>query len=271
MNRLRAKFTQLHAKGAKALIPYITPEFPFKGMTLPLLEELEQAGADFVEIGIPFSDPLADGETIQHSSDVALKNGVTIQKILDVVSQFRKRSQLPLVLMGYINPILHRKVDRFLSDCGTSGVDGAIIPDLPPEEASEFKGACDRFGISAVFLIAPTTPDERIRRIDNLSTDFSYCVSITGVTGERAQLGRDDSLGQFLRRVRSNAKKPFVVGFGISKSEHVRMVWEHADGAVVGSALINVLAQASSQGEALKAAREFLLTLRPSGGAGAHE
>jgi len=271
MNRIRKKFNELHATGGKALIPYITPEFPLKGMTLPLLEELEQAGADLIEIGIPFSDPLADGETIQRSSDVALHNGVTIGTILDVVSQFRTRSQLPLVLMGYINPILRRGVDRFLSDCRTSGVDGVIIPDLPPEEASHFKSACGETGISAIFLVAPTTPDERIRRIDNLSTDFSYCVSITGVTGERAQLGEGDSLGQFLKRVRSNAQKPFVVGFGISKSEHVKRVWEHADGAVVGSALINVLARASSQREALKAAREFLLSLRPFEGTVAHE
>jgi tryptophan synthase alpha chain len=271
MNRIRAKFSDLHARGGKALIPYITPEFPFEGMTLPLLEELERAGADLIEVGIPFSDPLADGETIQHSSDVALKNGATIRRILDCVSRFRKGSQLPLVLMGYINPILHWGVDRFLTDCRTSGVDGVIVPDLPPEEASEFKNNCDGSGISAVFLVAPTTPDERIRRIDELSTDFSYCVSVTGVTGERAQLGADDSLRSFLRRVRNNAKKPFVVGFGISKPEHVTRVWEFADGAVVGSALINVLGKASSQREALKAARDFLLSLRPSEGTPVHE
>jgi tryptophan synthase alpha chain len=266
MNRIRATFERLHRAGGKALIPYVTPEFPFEGMTLPLLEELEGSGADLIEVGIPFSDPLADGATIQHSSEVALKNGATISKIFDATSRFRSRSQLPVLLMGYINPILHFGVDRFLSDCRRSGVDGVIVPDLPPEEASAFKTGCERNDISVVFLIAPTTPDERIHRIDQLSTDFSYCVSVTGVTGERAQLGADDSLSRFLKRVRSHSTKPFVVGFGISNSEQVKRVWAHADGAVVGSALINVLAKVDSRQDALKAARKFLLSLRPSEG-----
>jgi tryptophan synthase alpha chain len=266
MNRIRTTFEKLRTAGRKALIPYITPEFPFEGITLPLLQQLEGGGADLIEVGIPFSDPLADGATIQHSSEVALKNGATIRKSLDATNRFREASQVPLVLMGYVNPILHWGVDRFLSDCRRSGVDGIIVPDLPPEEASEFKTACERSDISAVFLIAPTTPDERIRRIDDLSTDFSYCVSVTGVTGERAQLGTDDSLSRFLKRVRSLTTKPFVVGFGISNSEQVKRVWAHADGAVVGSALINVLAKAESRQDALEAARHFLLSLRPSEG-----
>jgi tryptophan synthase alpha chain len=149
MNRLRAKFNELHAKGAKALIPYITPEFPFNGMALPLLEELEQAGADFVEIGIPFSDPLAEGETIQHSSDVALKNGVTIQKILDVASQFRKCSQLPLAWTGYIIPILRWSVDRFLSELRDLGSRRRHHSRSASWEASEFKGAQFRSSVGS--------------------------------------------------------------------------------------------------------------------------
>lgn len=263
MNRIRTTFDQLKASHKKALIPYITPEFPFKGITLPLLRELEVGGADLIEIGIPFSDPLADGETIQHSSEIALKNGVSISHILKAVEEFRKKSELPLLLMGYMNPVLHFGSEKFLAACKASGVDGVIIPDLPPEEASAFKKASNDQNISNVFLIAPTTPVERIRHIDELSTDFSYCVSVTGVTGARTQLGANGAFDQFLERVRANTKKAFVVGFGISRPEHVQRVWQHADGAVVGSALINLLGKATSEQEALVSSKQFLRSLRP--------
>lgn len=262
MNRIRQKFDELRRTGGKALIPYVTPEFPFKGMTGRLLHSLETAGADLVEVGIPFSDPLADGETIQHSSEVALRNGVTIEVILDVVQQFRRTSQLPVLLMGYINPIVRFGYDRFFESCRSAGVDGLIVPDLPPEESAGLTAASRRFGISNVFLIAPTTADARIREIDERSTDFSYCVSITGVTGARTHLGSDAALDGFLGRVRKNTKKPFVVGFGISRAEHVQRVWKHADGAVVGSSLINVLGGAASEEDALRSAADFLRSLR---------
>jgi tryptophan synthase alpha chain len=264
MNRIRKKLSELKERGKKALIPYITPEFPFKGTTLPLLRELDRSGADMIEVGIPFSDPLADGETIQHSSEVALKNGVSIPFILDVVREFRKSSDLPILLMGYINPILHFGTKRFLTASENAGVDGLIIPDLPPEEATELKVASETHGISNVFLIAPTTPRVRIRLIDDLSTDFSYCVSVTGVTGARTELGNDGSLDQFLERVRKNTRKAFVVGFGISRPEHVRYVWRYADGAVVGSALIRILESSTSLEDALTKSKNFLLSLRPS-------
>lgn len=264
MNRISQKFKALKSKGKKALIPYITPEFPFKGITVPLLHALEKSGADLIEIGIPFSDPLADGETIQHSSDVAIKNGVSIPTILNSVKEFRKMSELPVLLMGYMNPMLHFGVEQFLKASHDAGVDGIIVPDLPPEEASEFKKASDLHGVSNVFLIAPTTADDRMRKIDELSTDFSYCVSVTGVTGARTQLGSNVSFDVFLQRVGKNVKKPFVVGFGISKAEQVSHVWQFADGAVVGSALINVLGKARSQQETLDSAKHLLTSLRPS-------
>lgn len=262
MNRIRKTFDSLRQSGGKALIPYITPEYPFKGMTTLLLQALEDAGADLVEVGIPFSDPLADGETIQRSSEVAIKNGATIETILKSVSEFRRGSQLPIVLMGYINPILRLRYDNFLAAGRAAGVDGVIIPDLPPEESSDFVVASERCGISNIFLVAPTSSDDRIREIDELSTDFSYCVSITGVTGSRAQLGGSGDLDTFLARVRENTTKPFVVGFGISRPEHVQHVWKYADGAVVGSSLINVMGNARSQNDVLNDASLFLRSLR---------
>ncbi len=271
MTRIGRKFESLKKEGRKALIPYITPEFPSKGITLDLLHALQDAGADLVEVGIPFSDPLADGETIQHSSELALRNGVTIAGILKVVAGFRGKSDLPLLLMGYLNPIVHFGVSKFLDACKASGVDGLIIPDMPPEESGEVVRGSRRVDISNVFLIAPTTPDSRIREIDALSTDFSYCVSVTGVTGARTQLGGDGGLDEFLLRVRQNTTKPFVVGFGISRSEHVQRVWKHADGAVVGSSLINALRSAGSREEALRSAQEFIRSLRSSKAGPHHE
>ena len=264
MNRIRNKFEALRGIGKKALIPYITPEFPMTGITVPLLGALEEAGADMIEIGIPFSDPLADGETIQHSSELALRNGASIGVILQAVREFRKGSELPLLLMGYMNPILRFGAEKFLIACHDAGVDGVIIPDLPPEEATQFKEWSGRHHVSNVFLIAPTTPAPRIRQIDDLSTDFSYCVSITGVTGARTRLGDEGAFAQFMQTVCANVKKAFVVGFGISKPEHVANVWRYADGAVVGSALVKVLGSCRSPGEATAAAKQFLLSLRPS-------
>ena len=262
--RIHSKVESLRKSGRKALIPYITPDYPFKGITADLLCAMEGAGADLIEVGIPFSDPLADGETIQRSSEFALAQGANIRTILQSVQDFRKSSSLPILLMGYVNPILHFGIMRFCEACQTAGVDGLIVPDLPPEESAEVVSKSAQHGLSNVFLIAPTTPESRIRDIDELSTDFSYCVSVTGVTGARTQLGGDGMLDEFLLRVKRNTKKPFVVGFGISKPEHVQRVWRHADGAVVGSSLINVLANAPSARASLQAAADFLRSLRPS-------
>jgi tryptophan synthase alpha chain len=263
-NRIRQKFDTLKGAGRKALIPYITPEYPFKGITVKLLEALGQAGADLIEVGIPFSDPLADGETIQRSSEIALTNGASIPVILQAISKFRTVSSLPVLLMGYVNPIIHYGPEKFFQACRLAGVDGLIVPDMPPEEASEITAISRINGISNVFLVAPTTPDSRIREIDALSTDFSYCVSVTGVTGARTRLGGDSELDEFLMRVKKNTKKPFVVGFGISKPEQVQRVCKYSDGAVVGSSLINILTAASSEEGALRSAADFFRSLRSS-------
>jgi tryptophan synthase alpha chain len=258
MNRIQQTFQQLKKSGRKALIPYITPEFPLRGTTVPLLRALEKSGAAMIEIGIPFSDPLADGKTIQRSSEIALRHGATLPTILSAVREFRNESELPLLLMGYINPVLQYGVERFVTDCRNAGVDGLIIPDLPPEEAESLRGHCAQAGVSNVFLIAPTTPDERIRWISELSTDFSYCVSVTGVTGARASLGLNGSLDDFLTRVQMHSTKPFVVGFGVAQPEHVQRVWQWADGAVVGSSLLEAIQAAQSVEAAVQQASAFL-------------
>lgn len=264
MNRVVETFRRLRSSGTKALIPYITPEFPSAGITVPLLRTLEEAGADMIELGIPFSDPLADGRTIQRSSERALRNGVTPVRVLEFVREFRSRSTIPVILMGYVNPLLQFGIDPFFRECREAGADALIVPDLPPEEALDVKEIADRNGIGITFLIAPTSSDERIRVIDRLSTDFTYCVSLTGVTGARAELGLNGSLDGFLHRVKKNTQKPFVVGFGISGASQVERIWKYADGAVVGSALLDQLEKGGNRDEMLRNARNFLKSLRPS-------
>ncbi len=258
MNRLTQKFQQLKKENTKAILPYITPEFPIAGTTVPLILALEKAGASIIEVGIPFSDPLADGPTIQQSSHTAIQNGATISLVLQRVKEARLHTQIPIVLMGYINPVLHYGIEKFLVDASASGVDGLIIPDLLPEESTEYRMLAAKYNISVVFLLAPTSSDKRIHHVDSLSTDFTYCVSVTGVTGSRNTF---DSLDDFLRRVRRNSTKPFVVGFGISTHDHVQQVWKHADGAVVGSALIQKIAHEKNSDAVAEVAGKFLSTL----------
>jgi tryptophan synthase alpha chain len=242
------------------IIPYITPEFPVPGTTVPLVLALDTLGAAMVEIGIPFSDPLADGPTIQHASEIALRNGVTIPKVLELVREIRKSSQIPVILMGYINPILQYGIDRFFSDGKKAGIDGVIIPDLPPEESSEVQSACRQYGIGITYLIAPTSTEERIRFIDSQSTDFSYCVSVTGVTGARS--GLPEGLNEFLTNVKTNTTKPFVVGFGIKNKEHVKQIAHYADGIVVGSALIDTIGKGTDVTTAVRLGEEFFRSLQ---------
>lgn len=260
MNRISRTFQQLGSLNKKAMIPYITPEFPVKGTTVPLILALESAGASLIEVGIPFSDPLADGPTIQHSSDVAINNGVTVSKVFQLVKEARKKTEIPLILMGYVNSLLHYGMERFLSDAKNAGVDGLIIPDLLPDESDEYRMLSKKYDISNVFLIAPTTPDERIRFIDNVTTDFTYCVSVTGVTGARNSF--DAGINQFLTRVKNNTKKPFVVGFGIKNKEHVAEITRHADGVVIGSALLQSMEGKTSIEDAVASAQQFLSSLQ---------
>ena len=261
MNRLRAAFQRLQSQNKKAFVPYITPEFPVSGTTVPLIVGLEKAGASFIEVGIPFSDPIADGPTIQHSSLVALRNGVTVSKILEAVSAARRLTDLPIVLMGYMNPILRYGIEEFLRDAQDAGVDGVIVPDLLPDEGGDWRTMSQQHAISDIFLVAPTTPDKRIRYIDSLASDFTYCVSVTGVTGARTSLGESTSLDKFLRRVKNNTTKPFVVGFGISNREQAQAVCRYADGVVVGSALLQSIENERSVHGTVREAGKFFSSL----------
>ncbi len=248
-------------KKEKLLIPYITPEFPIQGTTLPILESLVDAGSDIIEIGIPFSDPIADGPTIQHSSHIALKNGANIKKIFAIVYEFRKKFTTPIILMGYFNSIFNHRIERFVLEAIESGVDGLIVPDLPIEEADELIEVSQKYGLSNIFLVAPTSNEERIKLISNKSTHFTYCVSITGVTGEREDFGGVE-FENFMERVKKNSSKPFVVGFGISKREHVLKAWEWANGAVVGSALIKKFFNITDISKCAEIARKFIKELK---------
>ncbi len=236
MSRLAALF----ATGERPIMSlFLTAGYPTLDSTVGLALRLQQAGADLLEIGMPFSDPLADGPTIQQASDVAIANGVTIPHILDMVRGIRAQSGIPLVLMGYINPILNYGFDRFFREAAEAGADGIILPDVPPEEGHAVRQACAAAGLDFILLVAPNTSDERMRRIDSESTGFVYCVSVTGVTGARDGATLRQSVDAFKDRVRANiTKNPVLVGFGIRSHEDAIQVSRGLDGYIVGSALI---------------------------------
>ncbi len=261
MTRIAKAFEKTRAEGRPALIPFLTGGFPTLESTVPLILAAEAAGADLLEIGLPFSDPLADGPAIQLSSQRAIENGATLKWILEQVREVRKTSQLPLILMGYLNPMLRYGLDRFVHDAVQAGVDGMIVPDMLPEESADVVAASREHGLSNVFLMAPTTSEERIRKIDALSTEITYAVALTGVTGARGDLPAD--IEDYLARVRKNTEKPFVVGFGISAPEHVARLKGKTDGCVIGSAIVKQL-DGTSGDEATRRLTEFLTSLRSS-------
>ena len=204
----------------------------------------EKAGAAMVELGMPFSDPLADGPLIQESSQKAIKNGVTINWILETVSNIRRQSDIPIALMGYINPILKFGLTHFMESCSQAGVDGLIIPDLPSDEADDYVKSSKTNGISPILLVAPNTSEKRIQDISKLAGDLIYCVAILGITGSRGSFG--DKLKTYLNRVEKNSDCPFVVGFGIKEREDVIGINKIAHGAVVGSAIIQAIANSDN-------------------------
>lgn len=242
MSRIAATFARLKDEGRTALMPYLMIGFPERDSVLELAPALEAAGADLFELGVPFSDPLADGVTIQRASEQALANGVQLAFCLETITTLRTRGLVaPIVLMGYFNPFLHYGLERLAADAARAGVDGFIIPDLPPEEADECQRICQAAGLDIIFFVAPTTPDQRIAEIAARGSGFLYCVSLTGVTGARSELW--SGLPAFLARVRQATTLPLVVGFGISNAEHVQQIRPHAEGVIVASALITVLEQ----------------------------
>ena len=210
----------------------------------------EESGAAMVELGMPFSDPLADGPIIQESSQKAIENGVTLQWILDTVAEIRQQSEIPLAIMGYINPILKYGLKEFMSNCREVGIDGLIIPDLPPEEAEEYIAGARENGISPILFVAPNTTAKRIREISKLAGTLIYCVAILGITG--GMPADKEALQKYLQRVEANSKCPFVVGFGIKEREDVVEINKMAHGAVVGSAIIQDIQRNANPVETVK-------------------
>jgi tryptophan synthase alpha chain len=236
VTRIETKFTQLKAEGRKAFIPYITTGDPKMETTLELVLALEKAGVDVIELGVPFSDPIADGPVIQRATERALHNGVTLRKVLDLGKLIRQKSEIPMVLFSYYNPLLNYGLEELAKDAVAAGFDGVLASDLTLEESEVFVRIMRASGLNTIFLVAPTSSRERMKAIAEASNGFLYAVSRTGVTGERQELA--DDLRDFLRTLRSFTKSPIAVGFGISRPEHVQAVWQEADGAIVGSSIV---------------------------------
>ena len=239
MNRIDKLFKELRKGRKKAFIVYITAGYPTLRATERLISELEKSGVDLIELGIPFSDPLADGPTIQRSSEAAISKGANIKSILRIVRSARKHVKLPLVFMTYYNLVAHYGMKRFVRESKTAGADGIIIPDLPPEEARELIDVSKKEGFATIFLAAPTSTKERLKNIAFKSRGFIYYVSLTGVTGARKNLPQD--ILSNVRRLKKITKKPVCVGFGVSNPGQARKIAHASDGVIVGSAVIKVI------------------------------
>ena len=233
MNRIR----NLFKKDKDKLIVFLTAGYPEINSTEKLVLTAVESGADMIEIGIPFSDPQADGPIIQKASEKALSNGITLDIIFQQVNSIRKKTNIPISLMGYYNPILKRGIDRFLADCVVNEIDGIILPDLPYDEGKEFCNKAKELGISPILLVAPNTSNKRIVEISNLSNDLIYAVSMLGITGN--DLGSKKELIKYLNRVRANSSCTFIVGFGIKSNDDVKWFNKYSNGAVDGSHILN--------------------------------
>ncbi|HTY00079.1 MAG TPA: tryptophan synthase subunit alpha [Bacteroidota bacterium] len=237
MSRIAGTFRDLKKEGGKALTLFLTSGFPGRESVRSIVPSLVEAGADMIELGMPFSDPLADGPVIQESSTVALRNGTTLKHVLEDVEHIRAGTQVPLLLMGYVNPLLRYGMENFARDAASAGIDGLILPEVPLEETGRFAEELSKNRLDQILLVTPTTPRERIQAIDRASSGFVYCVSTTGVTGRKATVA-----GGYLASVRSLVvRNPLQVGFGITGPEDARAAAAHADGIIVGSALVRKL------------------------------
>ncbi len=263
-NRIDTTFEKARSAGKSVLAPFVTVGYPDVGTSEEIAAGLLDSGGDMLEMGVPFSDPLADGATVQKTSAQALRNGVNVSTCLDVVRDLRDRGVAsPLVLMGYFNPFMHYGQARFVAEAADAGVDGLIVPDLPVDDGAEFARFCDDREIYLVPMLAPTSTDRRIELACNRAKGFIYCVSLTGVTGARPGL-RYEAAARLVERIRSHTDVPAVVGFGVSSREHVEEIARFADGAIVASALLDAIERAPP-GSAVQTAREFVADLkRPS-------
>jgi tryptophan synthase alpha chain len=238
-SRIQEKFRQLHEAKAKGLVIYVTAGDPSLEATGGLLEAVQKGGADIIELGIPFSDPLADGPVVQRASERALRSGTTLHKVLRMLPEWRKKIQTPVVLFSYYNPILQYGLENFARDASEAGADGVLAVDLSPEESESYIETMRKWNLDTIFLAAPTSTDERLKRVANASTGFLYLIARAGVTGERSKIS--DSTRPLIERVRKLTRLPLAVGFGLSTPEQVRSVQELADAAVVGSAIVRTI------------------------------
>jgi len=258
--RISKRFAELRASGELGIVAYITAGDPSLEATLKFVFALAEAGADVIELGIPFSDPLADGPTIQRASERALRTGTTLAKVLDLVRRIRQTSQVPLVLFSYYNPILQMGLEKFASTAADAGADGVLATDLTPEESEEYRRILAVHHLDTIFLGAPTSTDERLAKIAGCSSGFLYLISRTGVTGAKDAL--PDDLPALLRRARSVTQLPIAVGFGISLPGHVSVLGGLADAAVVGSALVSEIEKATSVDAGAAALAERVRSLK---------
>jgi tryptophan synthase alpha chain len=245
MNRLEKKFTELKKLEQKAFIAYITAGDPSLDSTAKLVREFERQGADCIELGVPFSDPIADGPVNQEAAMRALKNPVGIRQILDTVRDIRQDSDIPIIFFAYYNSILSYGLKQFVHDAAECGLDGTLILDLPPEEAGEYKSLMDAYGLATIFLVSPVTPDERLGLIAKFATGFIYYVSQMGVTGERDRIG--ESIPNMIEKIRKITTTPVAVGFGISQPEHVIEIARYADGVIVGSSIVRRIGESGGK------------------------
>jgi len=259
VSRIAPTFARLIGQHRLALIAYLTVGYPRLDITPSLVEAAAGAGADAIELGIPFSDPLADGRTIQAASQLALKGGMTVARALAAAKAARLKTDVPLLFMTYLNPILAFGLEPFCRAAAAAGVDGLIVPDLPPAESADLRRAADACQIDLVFFVAPTTTDAGMVAACQAATGFIYCIAVTGVTGARAEL--DPAVLTLIDRVRRQTRLPIVVGFGISRPEHLQALQGKADGVIVASALLDAIARAPD--DATTQVSAFLRDLRP--------
>lgn len=260
MNRIDKAFENLRKNNQKALINFITAGDPDLKITEALVIEMEKKGADIIELGVPFSDPLADGPTIQRASLRALEKNTSLKDIIKLVVNIRKSSEIPLVIMSSYNPILRYGEERFVKDSVKAGLDGVIIPDLPPEEGEILMKVAEGEGLNVILLVAPTTPSERARLLAEKSRGFIYYISLMGITGERDVMPKEIKEG--ISRIKKFGDKPIVVGFGISKTDQVKALSQVADGVIVGSAIVKIIENNQDDPKLVSKVGEFVQLLK---------
>ncbi len=256
MSKITKTFKQLKKSNKKALIPYIMAGDPSPVDTKKFVLELEGAGADMIELGVPFTDPLADGPTIQRAHERALEHKVTLRKVLTIIEEIRRDTKIPLILMTYYNPVFKYGIEEFIKEAVRVGVDGVIIPDLIPDEAEDFMNHAKTYKLDTIFLLAPTSTSDRIKKVAKASAGFIYYVSITGITG--ARLAVDETMKGTLKEIKTATKKPVAIGFGISKPEEAKLIAELADGIIVGSAIVRLIAEGKDIKEFVKGLRNAI-------------